>query len=158
MKDEDENLPVQSGSLESHDRSGKEGLPATEGGTPAPTTDGAGVRPEPPTLRHDVPDGPGSASTPPFSVAGVMINPRRPVCDPRRLELVRWCAPGIDNHLAPLVAAELVHRDIARIIAANLRVALLETSGTDAALAMSLPRTIKAIEVLETAAEQMGGA
>jgi len=78
--------------------------------------------------------------------------------DSERLELVRECAGKIDDGLAPLVAAKLVHPAIARIISANLRAALLDSSGVDASAAMNLYRTVQAVAIVDVPANQIGGA
>lgn len=79
-----------------------------------------------------------------------------------RVELVQVCAAKIDNGLAPLVAAGMVHPEIARIVLANLRTAILESSGASVQTWMELPRTAAAVRVVTEPApvepEPMGGA
>ncbi len=48
------------------------------------------------------------------------------------VELVETCAKKLDDGLAPLVAAGLVHPEISRIVRANLRTAIQESAGATA--------------------------
>jgi len=69
--------------------------------------------------------------------------------DPDRIALVRTCTENLDNGLAPLIAAGLVHPEIARIVCANLRTSILESAGATAQAWMVFPRTGAAIETLD---------
>jgi len=121
------------------------------GATPAQPIE----RQEPPAIALDAPDGPDSAAAPAFW--GAAMNPRRPVCDPGRLGLALDRMGLLDDALAPLVAAGLVHHEIARVVESTLRVGLLETCGPESA-ACRLVRTLKAIELASAEANQIGGA
>jgi hypothetical protein len=132
-----------SGSLENHDH--------------GPDEVGAPARADGPAPARDLPEGV-------FDAHGVfdprrvvlVVDDRRPVVDSGRLELMRECALKFDDGLAPLVAAGVVHPELARITMVNLRTAARESNGSDGALAMSLPRTILAITAMER--ERRGGA
>lgn len=86
------------------------------------------------------------------------MDPRRPVVDPGRLELIRDQAPKLDDALAPLVAAALVHHGLATIVCTELRLALRETCGPEGAEALAFSRTFQAIKTVSASAEQIGGA
>jgi hypothetical protein len=68
--------------------------------------------------------------------------------DPERLQLVRECAQRVDNGLAPLIAAELIHAVVAPSLVAIVRVHFVESAGPDEMEAFTLPRCAAAIEAL----------
>ena len=75
-----------------------------------------------------------------------------------RIELVAVCAKKMDDGLAPLVAAGAVHPEIARIMVADLRTAVLEKLGDAARSWAGMPRTMDAIESVTRPAEAEGSA